>query len=712
MSCLEYVTHRRADGSYQKLKEHLLGVAERAFEFAEGFEAGEHARRTGMLHDIGKYSPAAQQRQRDPEHTGKVDHATAGAQVAWGLRDLAAAFAIAGHHGGLPDPGSKMSADNSTLVSRMNKPLMGTMDPSAWKTEQTLLPGDLLPAWLKQVPRIQQGFANALYTRMLFSCLVDADYLDTEAFMSCGNVERGSGESLTALLKKLLCYVAPWLAAEATGINRIRNDLLRVCLQGGERECGLYTLTIPTGGGKTVSSLAFALSHAVCHKMKRIIYVVPYTSIIEQNAEVFRQILGEKNVLEHHANVDMDDEEGYIHRLAAENWDAPVVVTTAVQFFESLFAANPSRCRKLHSITNAVVIFDEAQMLPVPYLRPCVNAIAELVQRYGTTAVLCTATQPALEGVLTRYAPELKPQELCSGTETLFNAFRRTRIIRDSVQTQEELAARLAENEQTLCIVNLRRTAQELFSLLPEEGRFHLSTLMTPKHRMRKLEEIRKRLKAGLPCRVVSTSLIEAGVDVDFPSVWREMAGLDSILQAAGRCNREGKRPQEKSLVHIFQLEGASAKMIRQNVAATERVMTEFVDIAAPEAITAYFHELFYVLKSNDALDAKGILHLSDGQQFRTIAKEFRLIEEETLPVYIPVPENEELLLRLRAGEISRGLMRQLGRYAVNVRPAQLTALRPVIELYDGYGILLDASKYDEDCGLSLANVAQDVWIC
>ena len=602
--------------------------------------------------------------------------------------------------------------DASTLFARLNKSLTGKMDPSNWRSEQDPITGDVLPVWFKQVPRPRMGFVNAMYTRMLFSCLVDADYLDTEAFMNCEEVERDRGEALSVLLEKLRSYVEPWLAVEGAGLNRIRSDLLRACLQGGEREQGLYTMTIPTGGGKTVSSLAFALSHAMQHGMKRVIYVVPYTSIIEQNAEVFRQILGEENVLEHHANVDMDDEENNLHRLAAENWNSPVVVTTAVQFFESLFAAKPSRCRKLHNITNAVVIFDEVQMLPVPYLRPCVNAIAELVQHYGATAVFCTATQPALEGVLTQYAPELKTKEICSGPSVLFEAFRRTKIVRDGVQTQVELATRLAENEQVLCIVNLRRTAQEIFGLLPEEGRFHLSTLMTPEHRMRKLDEIRQRLKAGLPCRVVSTSLIEAGVDVDFPEVWRELAGLDSILQAAGRCNREGKRPMENSLVHVFHLEGAAPRMIRQNVAATERVIAEFTDISAPDAIEAYFRELFYVLKSNDALDAKGILRMSDGQQFRTIAKEFKLIEEETVPVYIPAPENAHLLVRLRAGEVSRELLRKLGRYAVNVRLAQLTALLPALEMQNGFAILLDAGKYDENCGLSLEGTGQDVWIC
>ena len=617
------------------------------------------------------------------------------------MRDFSAACAIAGHHGGLADP-------EAAFLVRMNKPLTGPLESAAWRSEVTITSGALAPHWLQRLAKHQQGFANAMYTRMLFSCLVDADYLDTEAFMAMDGVARDGYDNLPTLMERLRAYVAPWMGGAASGINAIRTALLKGCIQGGAHPQGLYTLTIPTGGGKTVSSLAFALSHALQHGMKRVIYVVPYTSIIEQNAEVFRRILGAPNVLEHHANVEPGDDEDQ-RQLAAENWDAPVIVTTAVQFFESLFAAKTSRCRKIHNIADAVVIFDEAQMLPVPYLRPCVNAIAELVQHYGVTAVLCTATQPALDGLITRYAPDVKIVELCPGTNRLFEALRRTEIVRDGTINQEELSIRLSETNQGLCIVNLRRTAQAVFALLPEEGRYHLSTLMTPAHRLRKLAEIRQRLKAGLPCRVVSTSLIEAGVDVDFPQVWRELAGLDAILQAAGRCNREGRRPLEESLVHVFSLEGSHPRMIRQNVSAAEKVLADFADAASPEAIEAYFRELLF-LRGDDALDAKQILRLSDGQRFRTIAQEFRLIEEETVPVYIPDAENMELLARLRAGELSRGLLRKLGRYAVNVRPAQLAALTPALELHDGFAILADTGKYDADCGLSL-EAAQDVWI-
>lgn len=704
-----YVTHKRSDGTYQTLKEHSEGVADKAACFAECFDAAAHAYRIGLLHDIGKYSRSGQLRQLDPVHTVKVDHATAGAVMALQLYDRHAPFVIAGHHGGLQDPGSARSSDSGTLMARLQKNLTGDMDATAWKEELHVDAGCLAPRWLQNVSGKNVGFVNAMYTRMLFSCLVDGDYLDTEAFMSDVPIIRGIGEGLDTLLYKLRKHVAPWLQGEPKGINAIRTRLLHECLNGDKREQGIYTLTIPTGGGKTISSLAFALSHAVKHGMTRVIYVVPYISIIEQNAQVFREILGEDNVLEHHANVNLDEEEG-VHRLAAENWDAPVVVTTAVQFFESLFSARTSQCRKLHNIANAVVIFDEAQMLPLPYLMPCVHAIAELVQHYRVTAVLCTATQPALDRLITQYAPSLIPAEICPDTDTLFDSLRRTRIQRDGLLSTAELASRLSGAEQVLCIVNLRCTAQELFAALPAEGRYHLSTLMTPEHRTQKLKEIRNRLREGLTCRVVSSSLIEAGVDVDFPCVWRELAGLDSILQAAGRCNREGRHPVEESLVHVFQRPEGVPRMIRQNALATEKVMKDFVDIASPQAISAYFRELLFI-KGEEALDVKNILSLSEGQQFRTIAKEFCLIEEETVPIFIPTQENDKLLSRLRAGEISRELLRKLGKYTVSVHQNQLDSLAGAVEMLPGLscGILLHEEKYDADCGLILAGTIRGV---
>ena len=710
---MNYVTHRREDGSCQVLKDHITGVAQRAAEFARAFGAAEHARRAGLLHDVGKYSAAAQARQRDPEHTVPVDHATAGAQEALRMSDLPAAFAVAGHHGGLPNRGSRGSKEDATLMARAVKPLTGELDASAWRGEIELPAGSFLPAWLNAVPPTNRGFAAAAYTRMLFSCLVDADYLDTETFMAGGEARRGNQATPSELLERLRRYVAPWLEGACGALNQRRTEILKRCLRGGEDARGLYTLTIPTGGGKTVSSLAFALSHAARHGLRRVIYVVPYTSIIEQNAQVFRDIVGGENVLEHHANV--ENEENTALRLATENWDAPIVVTTAVQFFESLFAAKPSRCRKLHSIASSVVIFDEAQMLPLPFLRPCVDAIAELVQHTGVTAVLCTATQPSLGRLLRAYAPGLPCTELAPDAEASYPLFRRVRFEMEGALEEETIAARQTGELQTLCIVNSRKRAQRIFRLLPEEGRFHLSTLMTPEHRSRILASIRSRLAAGQPCRVVSTSLVEAGVDLDFPTVWREEAGLDSVLQAAGRCNREGRRPVAQSVVHVFRFDGKPPQMFAQNIAALRRVIGQHEDIASMQAIRAYFDYLMF-LCGDAYLDERGILEKSDRLAFREIEEAFRMIDSPTVPVYIPTDDNQAWLAALRSGQVSRTALRRLGRSAVNVYPQHFRLLREagVLECPagDGCGILIDPRQYGEDCGLALEPECGELWFC
>ena len=705
---MEFVTHRREDGTFQPLQEHIENVGERAAQFAAAFGAAEHGRQLGLLHDIGKYSPKGQKRQRDPEHTAKVDHSSAGAQEARRRGDPMAAFAVAGHHGGLPDRGGKSAADDGTLFARLNKTLSGGDDPSAWKQEIVLNGAPSMPEWAE---KCRDGRVQAMYTRMLFSCLVDADFLDTENALQ-GPQPRGGYVPLETLWEKLQGRVAPWLKEPKTELCAKRNDILRRCLQGGEEEKGLFTLTVPTGGGKTVSSLAFALSHAVRHGMERIIYVIPYTSIIEQNAKVFAEILGEENVLEHHSQTELADETGDAEtpearrrRLACENWDAPVIVTTVVQFFESLYASKTSRCRKLHHLANSVMIFDEAQTLPVPYLRPCVSAIGELVRHYGATAVLCTATQPELGQIFQKLAPELSLREIAPDPDELFDFFRRVSFQQDGERTNEELAARLTETERALCIVNTRKRAREVFRLLPEEGRFHLSTLMTPQDRKRVLAVIKKRLEDEKPCRVVATSLVEAGVDVDFPTVWREVAGLDSILQAAGRCNREGKNPAEESIVHVFRSDGKIPSMIKTNVAAAESVLHQFEEINTRSAIHAYFQQLLWA-KGDAALDEKRILESESAFTFRNTAEKFHLIDENTLTIYIPSKADSGDIQALRDKQFSKGLLRRLSQSAVNLYDTECQKLMEngALEMFaeDGYAILLNPNRYSDECGLEI----------
>ncbi len=714
-----YIAHKREDGQVQPLREHLSNVSEMAGRFARSFGGASAAKRAGILHDAGKYSRAGQRRMADPEHTAKVDHSTAGAKIAVEkCRDGLTALAVAGHHGGMPDVGGKLSAGgDGTLRGRFRKDLSGDLDYSAFWDENGIDDRALAPTWINLK---KPSFSNQFYVRMLFSCLVDADFLDTERFMR-GEVPRGAYDEMRELLAKLRKKkIEPWLDAPATELNRKRCAILCDCLAAGEGEQGLYTLTVQTGGGKTVSSLAFALTHAVKRGFERVIYVIPYTSIIEQNAAVFKSILGEDNVVEHHFGVEFNADEdaenptAMRQMLATENWDAPVIVTTAVQFFESLFSNKPSRCRKLHNISNSVVIFDEAQMLPLSYLKPCVSAIAELVNHYHATAVLCTATQPSLNRFFKECEGSLEPQEICEDVSGLQAFFRRVRFERRQSMDIDALAASLAKRERVLCVVNLRQSAQEVFERLPKPDSYHLSTCMTPEHRSRVLDEIRARLKNGEPCRVVSTSLIEAGVDVDFPEVWREMAGLDSILQAAGRCNREGRRDADESAVVVFTLDRGVPKGMQPNATAADIAMEGAAHIDDSATVQRYFDQLYWQ-RGDESLDAKGILAMCPPLKMKTMAESFHLIESDTRTIYIPTDGNAEDLASLRTGWLSRALMRRLGRSAVSVYPldweklAQAGAIEKVSE---NMAILNDMTLYDAECGLKVdADQGKGLWI-
>ena len=703
MKYASYLAHISDDNRIQSVYSHLTGTSVRAKAFATSFGGESQAELAGLAHDIGKYSEAFQSHLHgEPK---QVDHSTAGAVECWQRGQPFAAFAVAGHHGGLPNGGNQTDgSDQSTLWGRVKR--AGSLEPyGRWEQEVTLPEPDV-PGFLRK----KSGLELLFFTRMLYSCLVDADFLDTEAFMD-GRGREHNETSMEQLWDRLQSYISGWFPPKGE-LNRQRCKILEQCIQEGEaRAPGLFPLTVPTGGGKTVASLAFALAHAKKHNLERVIYVIPYTSIIEQTAEVFREILGAKNVLEHHSNVLYDLEgEADPHTIslakATENWDMPVVVTTAVQFFESLYACRSSQCRKLHNIAGSVVIFDEAQMLPIPYLRPCVWAISQLVGHYGVSAVLCTATQPALEPIFREFLPQIPVQELCPPDTCQWDVFRRVTFRRAGSLTWDELAAQLNTHSQVLCIVNTRKAAQAVYGRLDGTGCFHLSTLMCPSHRKAQLREIRRRLREGLPCRVVSTSLIEAGVDVDFPVVFREQSGLDSILQAAGRCNREGRRSAEESVVHIFEGEEKAPPLFSTAIGAGKAAMARYADIASPEAIHAYFSELLD-LKGREAQDKEQLLPLIQSEffPFRTVAERFHLIDSPTRTVYIPWNNGAELVKRLRAGEGGRTLFRQLGQYGVSVYEKHFAALEAAGDLEvleNGAAILCNPALYAEETGLSL----------
>lgn len=713
--------HTGEDGVDQPLLDHLQKTAGMCRRFAEAFQAGAWGECCGLLHDVGKISKEFQDYLKTGK--GRVDHSTAGAQLAAGRYGAAGkilAYIAAGHHAGLPDHGGAPT-DSGTLEARLAK---AVPDFSDWERLVSL--PKALPRPPLSPPLPEPGFAAAFFIRMLFSCLTDADYLDTEAFCdpdaSAMRVCRPTLEDLAPKLDKHL----ETLAAEAapTPINARRREILGHCRNAASETPGVFSLTVPTGGGKTLSSMAFALDHAGAHDKRRVIYVIPFTSIIEQNARVFRDVFGDEAVLEHHCNfthpgerVDFgadekpDADAARQARLATQNWDAPVIATTAVQFFESLFAGRSSRCRKLHNIANSVVVLDEAQMLPPNLLAPTVLALRELVRNYGVTVVLCTATQPALmeSRSLTTGFPEEEVREIIPEDRLLplFDAFRRVRItFEDTPLSNADVAGRLRSERQALCIVNTRREAQDIFTALGRDAsHFHLSARMYPAHRRRVLERIRKRLDKGEPCRVVSTSLVEAGVDVDFPMVMRALAGLDSIAQAAGRCNRNGKNA---TLGHVFVFLPESglpkAPFFSRRAAVTELVTKNHDDLLSPAAVREFFTTLYL----HEDLDAKGILGMINKRAktlafpFREIDAAYRFIENDMETVIIERDEDASKLIKeLEFAKYPSSALRRLQAHSVQVYRQELAALSPVLRrVRDQYWIAEGGAGYRDDIGL------------
>lgn len=701
-----FYAHVSEDNKKQTVDDHLQGVAQRSAHFAKAFDAEEHGKRVGLAHDIGKCTDAFQRRLAGGP---KADHSTAGAVLCAKRNEPLTAICVAGHHSGLPDFGNVKTdmAGDATLIGRIKKYLsQGNTIQEDWEA--------ILADSVPEPDFHQNGFYRSMWGRMLYSCLVDADFLDTETFMLGSSAPRDGYEPLPTLLEKLNCYVERW-GPPKNELNALRSTVLQDCIKAGQQEKGLFTLTVPTGGGKTVSSVAFALHHAIEHQMERIIYVIPYTSIIEQNADVFREIFGDHNVVEHHSESqynnaeDLEEDKKHL-ALAAENWDAPIIVTTSVQFFESLYANRSSKCRKLHNIANSVIIFDEAQMLPIPHLLPCTAVIGTLAAHFNASAVLCTATQPFITDLLARFAPDLPIREICGNTDVLFKKLQRTTYERTDHISVESLAEKLSAHSQVLCIVNKRATAQTLFDLMPEEGSFHLSTLMYPQHRQRTLDEIRLRLYEGEPCRVISTSLIEAGVDVDFPVVYRELAGLDSVVQAAGRCNREGKRPVKESVVTVFELDTPVSKQLQINIGAAKEAMQTDYDLSSPEIISLYFSALRSFFR--DGIDkTNAVKYLSEGKAgcdlpYRQVAEDFHLIDNNTNTVYILCEESEDDIAAVREGRADKNTYRRAGKYSVAVYEnhyRDLLAVGDIIEIVPGSAYLNNPKQYHEKTGLSLS---------
>lgn len=677
-------TPRENGQEWHSLKDHLLSVAEMARSFAVPFNGEKVAYLCGLLHDLGKFHPHFQtylQKQANGEHARSIPHAIWGAafmyQLYWKKMKHPHAWKwlslpIAGHHAGLY---------SSAYLSL-------TLEENLEKQHSHFL--EILrqaEPFLKEFvfPFIQQGIETLsfsetereMWIRFVFSSLVDADYLDTERhFQPELSQIRQPTVSITDLWD---CFVANQQRltnqADGTVVNRVRREVYEECIRAAAKPQGMFRLTVPTGGGKTRSGLAFALKHAVEHQLDHIIVAIPYTSIIEQTVNVYRGIFGNDAVLEHHSQVEVDDQKEAAdaqtikHRLSAENWDAPLIVTTTVQLFDSLFSNRPSKVRKLHNLSRSVIILDEIQALPLELLKPTLDALATLVKYYQTTVVLSSATQPFFEeSKFLDVFSEVEVEEILPPLLVDHHFQQMQRVNYDIWKTPislQELARFIREQKQLLVVFNTRKEAKECVELLQEdEGVFHLSTLLCGAHRRQILDEVRERLRKNHPVRLISTQVVEAGVDLDFPIVMRQMGPLDRIVQAAGRCNREGK--MDKGQVIIFETEEMPSPRgpYRTAMETARFLLTQRQpdDLHNPNIFREYFRRLFAAVD----VDLKNIQKDRETLDYPLVAEKYRLIDQDTVSVIVPYAESLEYL-RMWESSPSRYSFRRLQPYMIQL---------------------------------------------
>jgi len=775
---MNFVAHVRQeeDGNWktQILSDHLEGTARKAASFAAKFGNPDWAKTIAYWHDLGKFNPGWQRHikttsgfDRDVHiegSPGKGNHSSAGAVLAFAefkqvqFFARALAYSIAGHHAGLPDWDPE-DALGDPLPTRVYKnPLNQELDLEILEVIKSLPEAEpfiycekpqTVPFGVSSLTTEDKEFLH-LWIRMLFSCLVDADFLDTEEFMDPVKAERRTGINsssgknteeivLPSLKRRFDSFMLRKISgASKTSINEQRKKILETCRKKASLEPGFFSLTVPTGGGKTLSSMAFALEHALQYGKDRVIMAIPYTSIIEQTAKVLKYgtdddaeieaikqrgdwLFGESSVLEHHSNMDPEREDQK-NRLAAENWDAPIIVTTNVQLFESLFASRPSRCRKLHNIANSVIILDEAQMVPPEFLKPILSVLRGLVSRFGVTVLLCTATQPSLEGTIgsgkSVFTGIPEATEIIDDPRSLAKAFKRMDLSLPKPDSfgrvsWDSLAAELKENDQVLCIVNTRRDCRELHALMPE-GTIHLSGFMCAEERSEIISEVKKKLRKGKPIRVISTQLVEAGVDIDFPVVYRALGGLDSIAQAAGRCNREGNLEAigKKGRVVVFMSpRPAPPGLLRKGEEASLEMLRKqmFSDIE-PELFKEYF-KIFYgrvVDFDYPRFEERLVKEAREFKfQFRTLAHHFNLIDnsgqESIIVEYVGARQGSTNLIKeLRYKGASRTLLRKLQRFTVSVPRYLFQELfrNGMVEEVSGFYVQVSPALYRKGLGL------------
>lgn len=706
------ISHLYNDGEWhiQTNEEHCEGVARLAAEFASEFGLAEWGRMMGLLHDRGKEGDGFQAYIRRSSgydtmsfSTSKKDHSYVGAILAhrhpydnfyW------LSNAIAGHHRGLYDIHDLEPDMKEAIPNEVSQTIPNVKLP--------------LPKF-----RFTSNDANHI-SRMLFSCLVDADWLDTERFMDSDKAaDRGNFSTLDELNQRLHTYLQKLKALPSTPLNDLRNEIQAKCADAATLDPGFFELTVPTGGGKTIASVIWAIRHALIYNKKRVIIAIPFTSIIVQTAAKLREIFGEGNVVEHHSAINesaADDRS----LLACENWDAPIVVTTNVQLFESMFSNRPAACRKLHSIANSVVILDEVQTLPLSFLQPIVDAMSSYAKLFGTSFLFCTASQPILDGQ--RKGCGVDPfkgiersriRSVISEDMRLHDRLRRTTIsIDDTPYSYGSLAEILRKYKRVLCIVSSRRHALELYDELSKDTditTIHLSRSMCSAHILEKINEIKQTLAdPDKEIRVVSTQLIEAGVDIDFPVVYRQLAGLDSILQAAGRCNREGKMKEGQTIVFSFKDDRQSSFLRFASDTMKDMIsQSPDTDWLSPGTMRKYYEKLYYRTQCFDTNGVGKLLGNPKSCQFEEACDKFHLIDEVGSNIIVNFGNAEALIQQLIDKGPSRKLSRQLGRFSVTVPQRVFNEFRNaglIEEPYPGFFFIPLKDQYDDNVGLKSKN--------
>lgn len=730
---MNIIAHKSKDGREQSLQEHGQNVAKMAASFAAPFGGEKFAERIGVSHDAGKNTVGFQQYIQAPDKNAKSPHAIIAAALNCQANDVLSAVITEGHHSGLHNVLDTITNVRAAFAERSQDIATAREHFSTDAINQI----EIIPEFARK----NKVFGQYAFTKMEFSCLTDADYQDTERFMRGYSPRSYNYDSFSGIYDMFRKHIQPWIdkdnkmvgennqqLTKNEEINHIRTQMMLQCLNAGSnsRKGDIRTLSIPTGGSKTLSSFAYAIAAAKNDKsIKRIIVVIPFNTITTQTASVLREIVGEKNILENHSGFDFEDsKQGKLLQYASENWDIPIVVTTNVQFFESFFSNKPAKSRKLHNIADSVIIFDEVQQLPVKYLKPCIKCIESLAANFGARIVLSTATQPALEP----YFETIKPREIIDDSESYVKPFRRCSIENIGTVTAKNLTERIQKHKQCLCVVNEKEEAKAIYTAI-ENGRcknlYCLTTDITPYDREKLLRQIRQNLKDDEPCIVISTSLIESGVDVDFPCGYRELSSLDSILQTAGRVNRNGLRDCGSSTLFVFDGPQEEYRALRNgtsrgcnesdNKKSITRGILQKYDVDSPKAIHEYFSRLYGY--KGDGLDKFDIVKMANSKliPFQDISQKFKIIDEDTVTVIISqTAEASELVGKIRNQTATKDDIRKVGKYAVSVRRSKydkyLAASTEVLTtkvcndveepdicslvdmgLYTGIGIIFDA---------------------